>query len=76
MASSLPTGGADPRAGRGASARLAAAWSNRPSLWYEQGELDRAIEDLTTALELDDDPDIRANLELATAAAGELSGAR
>ena len=47
---------------------LAAAWSNRATLWYEQGEIDRAIEDLTTALGLDDDPDIRANLELATAA--------
>jgi tetratricopeptide (TPR) repeat protein len=47
---------------------LAAAWSNRATLWYEQGELERAIEDLKTALALDDDPDIRANLELATAA--------
>ena len=47
---------------------LAAAWSNRATLWYEQGEIERAIEDLRTALELDDDPDIRANLELATAA--------
>jgi hypothetical protein len=37
-------------------------------LWYEQGEIERAIEDLRTALALDDDPDIRANLELATAA--------
>ena len=47
---------------------LAAAWSNRATLWYEQGEIERAVEDLRTALELDDDPDIRANLELATAA--------
>ena len=47
---------------------LAAAWSNRATLWFEQGEIERAIEDLRTALELDDDPDIRANLELATAA--------
>jgi tetratricopeptide (TPR) repeat protein len=47
---------------------LAAAWSNRATLWYEQGEIERAVEDLKTALELDDDPDIRANLELATAA--------
>ena len=46
---------------------LVAAWSNRATLWYEQGEIERAIEDLRTALELDDDPDIRANLELATA---------
>ena len=44
---------------------LAAVWSNRASLWYEQGEIDRAIEDLVRAVELDDDPDIRANLELA-----------
>lgn len=47
---------------------LAAAWSNRATLWYEQGEVERAISDLNKALELDDDPDIRANLELATAA--------
>jgi tetratricopeptide (TPR) repeat protein len=47
---------------------LAAAWSNRATLWYEQGEIERAVHDLKTALELDDDPDIRANLELATAA--------
>ena len=46
---------------------LVAAWSNRATLWYEQGEIERAIEDLRTALALDDDPDIRANLELATA---------
>lgn len=46
---------------------LAAAWSNRATLWYEQGEIERAIEDLTAAVELDDDPDIRANLELALA---------
>jgi tetratricopeptide (TPR) repeat protein len=46
---------------------LAAAWSNRASLWYEQGEIERAIEDLTAAVELDDDPDIRANLELVLA---------
>jgi len=47
---------------------LVAAWSNRATLWYEQGQIERAIKDLRTALELDDDPDIRANLELATAA--------
>jgi len=48
---------------------LAAAWSNRATLWYEQGQLDRAIEDLKNALDLDDDPDIRANLEFVMAAA-------
>jgi tetratricopeptide (TPR) repeat protein len=46
----------------------AAAWSNRARLWFEQGDTERAIVDLDTALDLDDDPDIRANLELALAA--------
>jgi tetratricopeptide (TPR) repeat protein len=49
---------------------LAAAWSNRAVLWFEQGEVERAIEDLTRALELDDNPDIRANRALAYETAG------
>jgi len=55
----------------GCDPALAAALSNRASLWYEQGELQRAIEDLTAAAQLDDDPDIRANLEYVRAAARE-----
>jgi tetratricopeptide (TPR) repeat protein len=50
---------------------LAPALSNRATLWFEQGEIDRAIEDLTPALEIDDDPDIRANRALAYEAAGQ-----
>lgn len=50
---------------------LAPALSNRATLWFEQGEIDRAIEDLTHALEIEDDPDIRANRALAYEAAGQ-----
>ncbi|MDX6719492.1 MAG: hypothetical protein QOJ63_1746 [Solirubrobacteraceae bacterium] len=51
-------------------ATLVAAWSNRAVLWYEQGDMEHAIADLTAALELGDDPDIRANRAVAYEAAG------
>ena len=54
---------------------LTAGWSNRAVLWYEQGEFQRAIDDLTRALELDDDPDIRENRAIAYTAAGQLAEA-
>jgi tetratricopeptide (TPR) repeat protein len=28
---------------------LVVAWSNRATLWYQQGEIERAVEDLTAA---------------------------
>jgi tetratricopeptide (TPR) repeat protein len=54
---------------------LAPAWSNRAILWFEQGQIERAIQDLSRALELEDDPNIRANRAVAYEAAGRLNEA-
>lgn len=49
---------------------LAAAWSNLAVMDFEDGDLETAIERLSRSLELDDDPQVRANRALALRQAG------
>jgi Tfp pilus assembly protein PilF len=44
---------------------LAEAWANRATLFFEAGDTESAIADLTEALVHDDDPAIRHNLAVA-----------
>lgn len=54
---------------------LAAAWSNRAVLSFDEGDVDAAISDLSRALDLGDDPAIRGNRGLAYQHAGRWSDA-
>jgi len=48
---------------------LAAAWANLGAVLFDLGEVARSVDCLERSLALDDDPDVRENLEVARAAA-------
>ncbi|HVQ90812.1 MAG TPA: tetratricopeptide repeat protein [Mycobacteriales bacterium] len=54
---------------------LQAAWANRATLAFETGDIPAALDDLSRALAIEDDADLRINRATAYQAAGDLDSA-